>query len=118
MIRIEKNFEQPPAALLRQEVADRIARSLAGDRSAIHSDFYRGKTIQSDGSVKFEVVEALMLLYHDKCGYCETKEHDPQAEHYRPKGRVTGARNHPGYFWMALVTEYGLNKKTVPQCKL
>lgn len=99
---VHKDFDHPPAALQLQAVKDAIAALLAtDDRSVIQSDLYRGRMELPDGSVKFEVVEALMGLYNDKCAYCETKEFDPQIEHYRPKNKVTGARKHPGYFWLA-----------------
>lgn len=41
------------------------------------------------------------------CAYCEGRYaggHDCDAEHYRPKGKVTDGRNdvgHPGYYWLA-----------------
>lgn len=102
MIRIAKDFDHPPAALQSQEVSDAITTLLTtNNRDVIKSDLYRGKTILPDGTVKYVVVEALMQLYHDKCAYCECKEFDPQVEHYRPKNRVTSARGHTGYFWLA-----------------
>ena len=46
---------------------------------------------------------ALGELFFDKCGYCEYKlaRTDLNIDHYRPKGRVAEARNHPGYYWLA-----------------
>lgn len=102
MIHVVKDFDHPPAALQSQEVSDAIVTLLTtGNRNVMTSDLYRGKTEQPDGTVKYIVVEALMQLYHDKCAYCECKEFDPQVEHYRPKNRVTSARGHTGYFWLA-----------------
>ena len=58
----------------------------------------------------------LKNVFNDKCAYCETKSDRAtlQAEHYRPKGRVTSDKDrvkviddsgqsydHPGYFWLA-----------------
>ncbi len=45
----------------------------------------------------------LNSIYNFKCAFCET---DPTAgmtinvEHYRPKAKVTGEKNHPGYYWL------------------
>ncbi len=104
MIRINKNFDQPPAALQSAEVLEAIKVLIeTGNQDAIVSDLYRGKTVLANGTVKFTVVEKLMKLYHDKCAYCESKEFDPQVEHYRPKKRVVGAAGHHGYFWLAFI---------------
>lgn len=40
-----------------------------------------------------DVKEALKLLYHGKCAYCETYDPSPHVEHYRPK--------RGGYYWLA-----------------
>ena len=50
-----------------------------------------------------EVNNALSNLFFDKCAYCECKfvRQDVNVEHYRPKGRVGEARDHPGYYWLA-----------------
>jgi 5-methylcytosine-specific restriction endonuclease McrA len=102
MRRIIKDFDKPPVSLQSQAVKNAVAILLSSeDKSVIHPDLYRGKIILSDGTSIFEVVNALRLIYHNKCAYCETKEFDPQIEHYRPKNKVTGARNHLGYYWLA-----------------
>ena len=46
---------------------------------------------------------ALSELFFDKCGYCEYSlaRTDINVDHYRPKGAVAEARNHPGYYWLA-----------------
>ncbi len=52
----------------------------------------------------------LFRLFDGKCAYCEGKRGGVtpgSVEHYRPKGRVIGADNHPGYYWLAYeVTNY------------
>ena len=51
-----------------------------------------------------EVRKALEALFHDKCAYCETKITAPSdwdVEHFRPKGSVAEADDHPGYYWLA-----------------
>ena len=62
--------------------------------------------------------QAILDLFHGKCGYCEAKitldQHAGDVEHFRPKGGVTDEndrpikvtfgkrkRAHPGYFWLA-----------------
>ena len=40
-----------------------------------------------------DVKDALKLLYHGKCAYCETYDPSPHVEHYRPK--------RGGYYWLA-----------------
>lgn len=50
------------------------------------------------------VKEALEKLFHGKCAYCESpfsSVHPVDIEHYRPKGSVTGATGHDGYWWLA-----------------
>lgn len=46
-----------------------------------------------------EVHLALRKIYGKKCAYCEAPEDEPEIEHYRPKGRLTG-RSHEGYYWL------------------
>lgn len=52
----------------------------------------------------------LFRLFDGKCAYCEGKRGGVtpgSVEHYRPKGRVSGAESHPGYYWLAYdVTNY------------
>jgi len=51
-----------------------------------------------------DVINALGSLFHRKCAYCESSYaavHPMDVEHYRPKGAVFGAANHPGYWWLA-----------------
>lgn len=50
-----------------------------------------------------DLKDALAELSHDKCWYCEAKQErsDDAVDHYRPKGRVNEAKDHPGYWWLA-----------------
>ncbi|WP_156814522.1 hypothetical protein [Burkholderia lata] len=51
-----------------------------------------------------EVCEELDRIYKQKCAYCESKYAAVSVrniEHYRPKGGVTEAPHHPGYWWLA-----------------
>lgn len=76
---------------------ERIART--ADKTAIKSKVYKG-TKRINGEDRHLVREELISMYHGKCAYCESKELKPEVEHYRPKKRVSGDRNHPGYFWL------------------
>ena len=54
-----------------------------------------------DDSVK----AALEALFHGKCAYCETyysAQAPVDVEHFRPKGAVEDAPDHPGYWWLAM----------------
>jgi uncharacterized protein (TIGR02646 family) len=54
-----------------------------------------------------DVGAALRAMFGDKCAYCEAPYPavaPPDAEHYRPKGRVrlgSGRYHLPGYYWLA-----------------
>ncbi len=52
-----------------------------------------------------EVKRRLEELFHGKCAYCESfygAQAPVDVEHYRPKGAVEGAPDHPGYWWLAM----------------
>ncbi|OAV51469.1 hypothetical protein A6U98_01400 [Rhizobium sp. WYCCWR10014] len=56
----------------------------------------------SDEAVKY----ALDKLFFGKCAYCESRyasQAPVDVEHYRPKGRIAGVANHPGYWWLAML---------------
>ena len=56
------------------------------------------KSVYADTEVK----SALEKLFHDKCGYCESRlPEEWEVEHFRPKGRVAERTEHPGYYWLA-----------------
>src|SRR5262245_43420933 len=53
---------------------------------------------------EFAVCQALDDLFHGKCAYCESSYRavdSRDVEHFRPKGGVTEAPEHPGYWWLA-----------------
>ncbi len=63
--------------------------------------FKANRGIYADGQ---QVRPALKELFHEKCAYCESKlaANGPwDVEHYRPKGQVKEAPDHPGYYWLA-----------------
>lgn len=52
-----------------------------------------------------EVKKKLAMLFHGKCAYCETffsASAPVDIEHYRPKGSISEAPGHPGYWWLAM----------------
>jgi len=51
-----------------------------------------------------DVKTRLEELFFGKCAYCESyyaAQAPVDVEHFRPKGRVADAPNHPGYWWLA-----------------
>jgi hypothetical protein len=51
-----------------------------------------------------DIAEALQKLFLGKCAYCESRfaaVSPLDVEHFRPKGRVTECKDHPGYWWLA-----------------
>ena len=74
-------------------------------------DIEHGRDHEWDGGTyahRGEVKPALEKLFHDKCAYCETlmtASSDWDVEHFRPKGRVHEAPDHPGYYWLAYTWE-------------
>ncbi|WP_330509366.1 HNH endonuclease [Pseudomonas putida] len=55
-----------------------------------------------------DVRRALEKMFHGKCAYCETyyaASAPVDIEHYRPKGGVTEAATHGGYWWIAMQWE-------------
>ncbi|EMR0738759.1 hypothetical protein OGV39_22830 [Citrobacter sp. Cb022] len=102
MILVEKRLIKKPA-------------SLVGSKSAAATELTKAKAHYNQkkpGTSAYpfavykapDVVKALNTLFHNKCAYCETDYSATQpmaVEHYRPKGGVTGAPKHPGYWWLA-----------------
>lgn len=74
--------------------------------SAVDDKIYKG-TIKVARKNINKVSLALKEKYKNKCGYCESFEFDPQVEHHRPKGFVTGGGKkangdqNDGYHWLA-----------------
>lgn len=55
------------------------------------------------GQIWRDLKDTLGSYFYDKCWYCEMKipRSDNAVDHFRPKGRVSDAANHPGYRWLA-----------------
>lgn len=90
-----------------------VPESLAGSTSLAARE--RARAIQhfrTTPTTKFkfrayredDVATALNTLFFGKCAYCESSIRAVQPtdiEHFRPKGRVAGCPEHPGYWWHA-----------------
>lgn len=107
MIRVERNQKDAAGRPVRPDVSWFV---LAGKKTAqAIQDVGNPPTgkHEADKAVygHSQVRMALTKLFNDKCAYCETPlpEAGWDIEHYRPKGRVTEAPRHPGYFWLAYV---------------
>ena len=61
-----------------------------------------------------EVRASLSAISSDKCAYCEYRlsRTDWDVDHYRPKARVYGRDDHPGYYWLAYEWD-----NLLPACK-
>ncbi|MCB1391059.1 MAG: hypothetical protein KDK12_18245 [Rhodobacteraceae bacterium] len=85
------------------------------ERAKLEARVRAGETLKSDDFAAYgslEVRDALRVMHHGKCAYCESKiagTQDTDVEHYRPKGGVSEADEagiaHPGYWWLAMVWE-------------
>ena len=93
MIRVFKSYSTPPTVLLSEGCQNKIEKSIREKNRHKFSYYYSHK----------DVKEALEEIYHEKCGYCESKtKHiaSLQVEHYRPKAKVDEDLNHNGYYWL------------------
>jgi len=55
-----------------------------------------------------ELKEHLREVFKGRCAYCEAEYKITgfgDVDHFRPKGRVKGADDHPGYYWLAFDPE-------------
>ncbi|HLP49197.1 MAG TPA: hypothetical protein VK469_24870 [Candidatus Kapabacteria bacterium] len=99
MIKVAKNYEEPPAVLISENCIRQIKEAVekkSGDRYSTY--YYRHNEVLSNLKEK---------IYHKKCAYCESKcEHVAklQVEHFRPKNGLKkekpGDETHNGYYWL------------------
>lgn len=94
MISIKKDFDSPPAKLVESNRNTQLLDALTTkNKHKFNSSIYRKTTI-----------EALKLLYNNKCAYCESDGSASapfQVEHFRPKAKTEEDDNHNGYYWLA-----------------
>ena len=100
MRRVDRSTVQAPGSLTTVGGAGDLERQAAaahygaGGRKAFKFKVYKSK----------DVIEALGVLFHKKCAYCEGRfgAFGPvDIEHYRPKGGVREDVAHGGYWWLA-----------------
>ncbi|WP_210458766.1 hypothetical protein [Vibrio crassostreae] len=63
----------------------------------------RKRLIATNSSVWRSFAKSVEDLSFGKCWYCESRESrsNMPVDHFRPKGGVTGCKDHPGYWWLA-----------------
>jgi 5-methylcytosine-specific restriction endonuclease McrA len=68
-------------------------------------DYRAGKRpIKFDDKIWQELKTHLFDLFFGKCAYCESKPQPVSSgdvDHFRPKQKVDGEPDHPGYYWLA-----------------
>ena len=95
MIKVAKSKEAP-AKLLNEGKVETDLLKKAFDEGQRQFTFKR--SIYADQTVKHQ----LLADQNKKCCFCEAvKIKSMDVEHFRPKGQVTGAPTHPGYYWLA-----------------
>lgn len=95
MIRIDKSTVTKPSVLdddtIKKHLKKRILEKKPGENI--------GKPYNHE-----EVRKTLIILYKNKCAYCEGKikvsNSTPRIEHYRPKNGIKSVDNHKGYYWL------------------
>ncbi|MDQ1350131.1 MAG: hypothetical protein QG657_432 [Acidobacteriota bacterium] len=99
MIKVVKDFDYPPAILLKKGCLEHIKKATEEKNGRIYSSNNYGHA---------DVLKQLKdEIYHGKCSYCESKsEHVAalQVEHFRPKKELKkekqGDESHNGYYWL------------------
>lgn len=92
------NFPKPAILESENTLNDLEDIVFSGNKKLIKDRIFKGKRTEG-GKDFFDVRIVLAEIFFNKCAYCESKEHKPEVEHFRPKGRVSG-ENHSGYFWL------------------
>ncbi|GAB2589204.1 HNH endonuclease [Spirosoma areae] len=94
MIRVHKDFDNPPGGLVSDSCQAQRQQALAEKAKHNFSGYY----------YRDSTIDALRKIYKYKCGYCETHESagaSLRVDHYRPKAGVKDAPTHTGYYWLA-----------------
>lgn len=113
MIHVDRPSPAPEKVCeaLAKPVADKIGKGKARPEIDLARTYYatkpRPKTAYEFEQYKApEVCKALDAIFHEKCAYCESRYSAVAArdiEHFRPKGGIKEAPDHPGYWWLAMV---------------
>jgi hypothetical protein len=103
--KVNPNSISIPNEINYSSISTEIA-AISVSATAVNDKIYKGTTKVARKNIN-KVSIALKEKYKNKCGYCESFEFDPQVEHHRPKGFVTGGGNkaggfpNDGYHWLA-----------------
>lgn len=95
MISVEKR-KQKPQVLQKADISKKLHTIINKNSNSPGSEinnFYNHIEVKTD----------LTDLYKSKCAYCEGKIPEGYAEridHFRPKNKIKGVKNHKGYFWL------------------
>ena len=76
MISINKNCKEIPDSLSNDKFKKHFARFIKNEVKA-SNNYYAADDVKNK----------LKKLYNNKCAYCETIEHKPEIDHYRPKSK-------------------------------
>jgi 5-methylcytosine-specific restriction endonuclease McrA len=98
MRKITKDSNNPPAILIGKDCKKQLKRIIT-TKQGKKATYYHKKT----------VIDALNVLYKNKCGYCESRINvvaTENVEHYRPKAGVdeidlVANTTHKGYYWLS-----------------
>jgi uncharacterized protein (TIGR02646 family) len=101
---VTRGNKPPPAALVaRSKKGTELERVRAHIKEVLPPGVKRKPFVF--GVYKAEgVKKRLEELFHGKCAYCESlyaSQAPVDVEHFRPKGRIEGETDHPGYWWLA-----------------
>lgn len=106
MRKVVRGGRAAPAALSKRGRDKRTEFERAKDRMSAALPAGTERTAFEFKSYKAdEVKRRLEELFHGKCAYCESyygAQAPVDVEHYRPKGAVEDAPDHPGYWWLAM----------------
>lgn len=98
MIKVNKDFSAIPSHLTRAKTLQQTQDAIAAQDGSLYKNHYKHAAVK----------DALHLIYHHKCAYCEstiTHSAPLQVEHYRPKTEVDEqdlllGEIHRGYYWL------------------
>jgi hypothetical protein len=99
LIKVVKDFDNPPAVLLKKNCLEHIKKAAEEKNGGIYSGNNYGHA---------DVLKQLKdNIYKEKCAYCESKSGHVaalQVEHFRPKNGLKkekpGDETHNGYYWL------------------
>lgn len=98
MIKINKDFSAIPPHLSSRATLKQTQDAITAQNGNLYTSHYKHSSVK----------EALLVIYHGKCAYCEstiTHSAPLQVEHYRPKADVDkkdllAGETHKGYYWL------------------